>query len=200
LPTAKIAAELGQLQLAYSNIGPVSKALQRSDIPPGWNEIADWSAASKSLWWQWCRLQVCDGAVYRRFESADAKHANLQIVLPRSEWKKFLHFTLELKEVTSVDAAPRLAVQARAYWPSWGRDVRLTEACCEQCARYRHGKPPRQTPLKPFQAGDVWETVAIDVIGPLPVSREAFDTSLLYNAILVNGRKPFLSGGILQKA
>ena len=43
---------------------------------------------------------------------------------------------------------------------------------CEPCARYHRGKPPKQTRLKPFVAGEPFELVSIDVTGPHPTSRK----------------------------
>jgi hypothetical protein len=50
------AAELRILQRADSVIWSVVAALQQSETPLSWNDIVDWSAASKSIWRQWHRL------------------------------------------------------------------------------------------------------------------------------------------------
>jgi hypothetical protein len=172
-PFVRTAVELGQLQRADADIAPLINAMERGENPPKWNEVADWSAASKSLWRQWRRLQMREGVLHRRFESSDARRISWQIVLPRSERKLFMQ--LIHAGIGGGHLGRRrtmLAIQARAYWPSWHTDARIAVSCCERCARYRRGKPPRLTPLKPLQAGDVWETVAMDIVGPLPVSRE----------------------------
>jgi hypothetical protein len=60
-----------------------------------------------------------------------------------------------------------LAIQARAYWPSWQTDAHVAVSRCERCAKYWRGKPPGLTRLKPFQAGGVWETVAMEFEGEI---------------------------------
>jgi transposase InsO family protein len=45
---------------------------------------------------------------------------------------------------------------------------------CIPCARYHRGKAPKQTPLKPFVAGELWEVVSVDITGPHPRSRRGY--------------------------
>ena len=61
-------------------------------------------------------------------------------------------------------------VSQRAYWPTWKHDVSLELMCCNNCAQYHRGKAPRQTPLQPFNAGEPFEVVSIDITGRHPKS------------------------------
>lgn len=47
------AAELWQLQHADADFAPLIEVLTRGKIQPMWNEVASWSAASKSPWRRW---------------------------------------------------------------------------------------------------------------------------------------------------
>jgi len=61
-------------------------------------------------------------------------------------------------------------VQRRAYWPRWQSDVDWELKKCANCAQYHRGKPPRQTPLHPFNAGEPFEVLAVDITGRHPKS------------------------------
>ena len=41
---------------------------------------------------------------------------------------------------------------------------------CGPCSQYHRGKAPHQTPLKPFNAGEPFEVVSIDITGKHPKS------------------------------
>jgi hypothetical protein len=135
-------------------------ALQRSETPPSWNEIVDWSAVSKSLWRQWHHaVYRCAKALYIVVSRALMPNIIIcwQIVLPGSErniyhaadscrcWRKTSRSTPH----HACDPGSRILAERRAS---------IAVTCCEQCAKYRCSQPPRQTPLKPFQAGDLLET------------------------------------------
>jgi transposase InsO family protein len=109
----------------------------------------------------------------RRFEEPDGRKWWWQVIIPEEGRTAFLtqvhagvaggHFGRRRTE---------LAVQRRAYWPSWTRDVRLAVNTCAACARYLRGKPPRQVPLKPIGCGEPWELLSLDITGPHPPSRQ----------------------------
>jgi len=41
---------------------------------------------------------------------------------------------------------------------------------CSECAQYHRGKPPKQTCLHPFNAGEPFEVIAVDITGRHPKS------------------------------
>jgi len=61
-------------------------------------------------------------------------------------------------------------VSLRAYWPSWKLDISLELKRCSECAQYHRGKAPRQTPLRPFNAGEPFEMISVDITGKYPKS------------------------------
>ena len=66
------------------------------------------------------------------------------------------------------------AISQRAYWVGWTADVRRVLSACEKCVRYKRGKIPRRTPLRPIGCGEPWELVSIDITGPHPTSRDGY--------------------------
>lgn len=136
-----------------------------------WDEIAGLSGVSKALFQQWSRLYINDGVLHRKFASVDGTPDFGQIVVPRKRRRD----VFELVHAGNMGGhfgrkRTESAIRARAYWPGWTGDVRLFLTQCAPCAKYYRGKAPRLAPLKPFLAGEVWETVSVDITGPHPKS------------------------------
>jgi len=155
-----------------TDIRVIVEMLEASVQKPSWDDVASRSSTTKALWQQWPRLLVRDGVLYRRFEQLDGRSARLQLVIP---FKLRRHMFCAVHEgVTGGHMGRRrteLQLQSRAYWPGWTSDVRRFLKMCDPCAQYHRGGPPKLATLKPFFAGDVFETVSIDVTGPHPRSR-----------------------------
>ena len=153
----------------------IKMLLQRKKVEkdkPPWDEIASCSPDAKALWQQWDRLKVVKGMLCRRFDYLDGRPVVWQIIVPfklRKSMFKAVH-----EGMTGGHMGRRrtqLQIQQRAYWPGWTADVSRYLKQCSPCAQYHRGNPPRNSALKPFPAGDVWETVSIDITGPHPRSR-----------------------------
>jgi hypothetical protein len=167
---------LAESQDRDNDIGPIKRLLDSSKTKPDWDIVAGLSASSKSLWRQWDRLRIIRGVLMRRFTEPDGRLARLQIVLPIDKRDEFLQFVHA--GVTGGHLGRRrtkFQVQLRAYWPGWSDDVVRILKQCSPCAQYHRGKAPKQTPLKPFVAGEPWEVVSIDITGPHPRSRKGHE-------------------------
>jgi transposase InsO family protein len=154
------------------DIGPIMKR-KVAELPrPAWDDVAALSETSKSLWRQWDRLRMFRGYLVREFEKPDGGIQSLQAVMPkcrREVYIEALHTGMTGGHLGQ--RRTKRALQLRAYWPGWSRDVDSVLRKCTPCAQYRRGLAPKQTPLKPFLAGEVLETVSIDITGPHPRSR-----------------------------
>ena len=166
---------LAECQKRDADIGPVLDLLSSNSRQPSWDVVAGWSAASKTLWRQWERLRIFRGVLMRRFEDGEGRLTCMQIVMPidrRLEFVKMVH-----EGPTGGHLGRRRTqhqVQLRAYWPGWTSHVNEILQKCVPCQRYHRGKAPKQTPLKPFLAGEPWEVVSIDITGPHPKSSRGF--------------------------
>ena len=112
-------------------------------------------------------MAIRNDLLQRRFEAADGNSAAWQVVLPkvfRQDFLRTIHSGMTGGHLGRKRTA--LAIQKRAYWPSWSSDLDLFLKQCDQCARYRRGAIPRQAGLKPFLAGEPWQVVSIDITGP----------------------------------
>jgi hypothetical protein len=158
-------------QKSDSDIGPIYRLLESQCQQPAWDAIAHLSGTSKTLWRQWSRLELVNNVLYRRFEPDDGSSTFRQVIMPRCRVQTFItlihdgtvggHFGIK---------RTKAAVRSRAYWPGWTCDVTAVLRRCALCAQYHRGTAPRQTPLKPFPAGEPWESISIDITGPHPRS------------------------------
>ena len=168
--------ELSKAQDDDHHIGPIKRMLSVEGSRPSWDDVADLSAVSKSLWRQWDRLRIVRGVLMRRFEEPDGKLAHFQIILPTSKQEDFVKMVHEGANGGHMGRRrTRFQVQRRAYWPGWTDTVVHVLRKCVQCATYHRGKAPKQTPLRPFLAGEPWEVISIDITGPHPRSRRGHE-------------------------
>ena len=94
-----------------------------------------------------------------------------QTVVPRSMRREFIKATHEGSTGGHLGRKrTEAAIKARAYWPSWSEDVQNVLQRCEPCAKYHRGSAPKRVGLKPFLAGEPWETISLDITGPHPRS------------------------------
>jgi len=68
--------------------------MRQSTKQPSWQLIALKSHDTKTLWYQWPRLQIKDGVLKRRFDDIETKEERWQIILPcifREEFLRIAH-------------------------------------------------------------------------------------------------------------
>ena len=163
--------ELNEAQRQDPDLTCIVKLKETSTEKPSWDQIELQSAESKLLWHEWDHLLLNDGILYRKWTSVDKTTDRLQVVLPekyRSSFIRLVHTGMTGGHLGRQKTEEQ--VQRRAYWPKWRSDVSLELKKCVECAQYHRSKPPRQTPLHPFNAGEPFEVIAIDVTGRHPKS------------------------------
>lgn len=149
--------------------GDALLSVVRDRISSGWpelEEILEEDEASKTLWHQRHQLKLLDGVLYR-----ERNDGTRQLVVPkklRYDFTRLAHSGMTGGHLGV--RRTRLQVRRRAYWPGWSKDVDLFCKSCEECCRYRQGRPPRQGKLRPLRCGAPWEILAVDVTGPHPTS------------------------------
>ena len=163
--------ELSRGQLNDPDIGFIMRLRQESEDKPTWDHVSILSADAKQLWHEWERLILDDGVLYRRWIAVDGAADRQQIILPRSfrsEFIRLVHSGMTGGHLGRQKTEEQ--VQRRAYWPRWRSDVTWELRKCSECAQYHWGKPPKQTYLHPFNAGEPFEVVAVDITGRHPKS------------------------------
>ena len=159
-------------QLEDPNIQPVLEALQ-GDKKPSRDETAALPFKAKVLLEHWDQLEVRDGILYRRWESADGNTTRWRFVLPRSlisDVLQDLHSSVMAGHLGMTKTLQK--VQERFYWVGMKEDVRSFIRQCPNCASHKKAGPRKRAPLQQRQTGYPMERIALDIMGPLPVTED----------------------------
>ena len=153
------------------DIGPITKCMKNDTSQPPWKDVASQSPVTKAYWAQWSSLRLKDGVLYRVWLSPTDDRV-MQLIVPRKYREKVirqLHDTPTSGHFATNKTLCR--VTQRFYWVGCGRDVKVYCSRCTLCAS-RKGPGRRQRGLlQQYNVGAPMERVAIDVLGPLPQSR-----------------------------
>ena len=132
-----------------------------------------WSGPAKRLYYEWNRLYLRDGIMYRRFEDPEGIQDHWQLIVPyqyRREVIERAHGGMTGGHMGVKKTQDQ--VSRRMYWPTWKSDVIHCLKRCAPCAQYHRGKEPRQAFLNPVQASEAWEVISMDITGPHPISQK----------------------------
>ena len=154
-------------------IGVILGWLQESNTRPSDGDVESMGHSVRSLWAQWDRLKLVNGLLYRQWEEANSGTITFQLVLPQSLIPTVLealhsgvgggHFGVR-KTIEKV--------RSRFYWPQLRQDV---EQWCRQCSACAQTKSPTthaRGPLNPSKVGFPMERKALDIVGPLPRTKQ----------------------------
>ena len=126
--------------------------------------------AVKKIWTHWDRLRLRDGVLYRTWESEDGKETILQLMLPRALVPTVLRTLHNNKLGGHLGVMKTVAkVRERFYWVGWQKDIEEWCRKCEHCAARKITKSQR-APLVSSQSDFPLERIAVDIMGPLPVT------------------------------
>ena len=165
------AEEMKTAQESDPDLSLIVKAKQKGGPRPEWEEISPLSKTAKCYWAQWDRLELRNEMLHSKWESGDGKTERWQLVVPHSYKDKVL------KELHSSRTAGHLGVnktrervRERFYWVAFNADVRSWIRKCDVCARRKSPSTRSRAKLTQEVAGHRGQRVAMDILGPLPVS------------------------------
>ena len=164
----KTNSEIRQLQLQDTTVGPLLVA-KEANQQPTLHTAKSKSPAFRKLVQLWDQLVVNSGVLWRIFEDAEGGSSHPQLVVPKVLRKDIL------QELHSGAAGGHLGndkvlsqLKRRYYWPGHWTDVKNWCATCPECAMRKTAAPQRKAPLQTIKTGFPMQTVAVDIMGPLP--------------------------------
>ncbi len=136
--------------------------------PPGQQEVAAASPATRHYWIQRDALRVKDGVLYRKFARKNRTWENWQFVVPRSMRKEImvLNHDCPLSGHLGQKKTQERAFQG-FYWFGIREDINLWVLRCRTCGQV---KPPAHPPgeaVGRMPVGGPLDRIATDVLGPL---------------------------------
>ena len=166
--------ELSKEQEADADIHPVIQWL-KTDAPSE-AELALASPVSKALWRNRSLLSLKQGVLYYRwYSSVDVLTGvgHLCYVVPRSLVKEVFHLCHNVPLAGHFGQSITLEkLRSLFYWPGMTQDCSLLIAACPECSRNKKARVKPRAPLGTYHAGTVMERVHMDILGPLPRSRQ----------------------------
>ena len=163
-------ADLQHAQEEDCDISPVLDWLKTGTRPP-WSEVAPHSETTKCYWAQWESLMLRDGVVYRRWESPAGDRVILQLVVPKKLQKEIflqLHGPPSTGHFGVTKTLGR--IRERFYWVRCYEDVQSWCKSCDVCAAKKGPSKRQRAPMAQYNVGAPMERIALDILGPLPLS------------------------------
>eukprot|EP00731_Ephydatia_muelleri_P003311 Em0001g3311a len=131
------------------------------------------SHVMKSLWHQKKYLEVIDGVLYRRWEDAGGGGLNkcFQLVIPPSLVPTVLAELHDSPTAGHLGVGKVLEkVRRRFYWVGQRRDVQGWCDSCNLCGSTKSPPKHRHAPLQADVSTTPMQRVAMDILGPLPLT------------------------------
>ena len=162
---------LREAQLSDEDMKWILEAKENNEPRPAWTSVAAEPSAVKTYWAQWEQIEIHEGVVYRRWESDDGKLVRKQVLLPSVLRKQVVDEIHGNPLGGHLGLRKTLAkVKARFYWCGITADVRSFIKTCTLCQKRKSPPRKRKAPLQQTRVGAPMERVAIDLMGPLPVT------------------------------
>ena len=162
------AAEWRKNQEGDVDIRPVT-AWVAAQHKPRWEQISEFSRATKGLWSMFEALRLCDGVLQRGWKEPATGETRWQVVVPR---------TLRETVLRSVHGTPGSGhfgvsktlrrLRQRFYWGQHRRDVEDYCRRCDSCTARKGPTDRSHAQLQQFPVGCTMERIGIDVLGPFP--------------------------------
>lgn len=165
--------DLKQAQRNDPVLGRIIEWLESGHQRPDWKTVCPQSHEVKSYWVLWDSLCMQNGILMYRWETPEPGRNILIRVLPRcmrqDAWKQ-VHEDPSGGHLGATKTLNKL--RERCFWTGQRWDVKKWCDACTTCAAKKG--PPRKprSPLQQYNVGYPGERVAIDVLGPLPETRD----------------------------
>ena len=162
--------EMMKMQHEDNDIGVITSAAASGQKPDSL-EMTTQSPEARHYWIIWDQLLLQDGVLYRRVKNNVLATEHLQLIAP-----KCIRADVVNQCHNPVTAGHQGVKRTRAsiirsfYWFNLKADVRLHIQACDACERDKTPSKKPKAPMGHILAGAPWDTLAIDFVGPLPVT------------------------------
>ncbi|MCG7877685.1 MAG: RNase H-like domain-containing protein [Candidatus Thiodiazotropha endolucinida] len=165
--------DIHQAQLEDPDIGPLLTAIETSSSRPNWDQVSSGQASLKTLWRQWDRLTIVDNLLYCGYFDKYLEQTKNLLVVPKCKCADLLRNFHDIPTAGHLGSDKMLyRLKNSFYWPGMKEDVLRYCNSCDKCIARKTPSQPSRAPLKPYQVGEPMEKIAMDILGPLPVSEK----------------------------
>lgn len=140
---------------------------------PAWPAVSALDTETKALYSQWPSLINRDGLLHRRWQTPGGNRDIFQLVVPRRLRPRVLqlvHGSVGAGHFGVTKTLHRL--RSRFYWPGCRQDVELYVHRCDTCTAQKGPTRRSHAPLQQYQVGAPMERMAVDILGPFPITEQ----------------------------
>lgn len=162
--------EIREAQINDPILREVIQLKETRSEKPKWENISHTSSILKTYWSQWDRLILQNGVLYRKWPE-DGHRDIIQLVVPISFQKEILHL-LHNNIVSGHMGITRTIdrLKQRFYWVNFTDSVEQWCKACIECQKRKGPVKKHRGYMKQYLVGAPLERIAIDILGPLPLS------------------------------
>ncbi|XP_051816115.1 uncharacterized protein LOC127537562 [Acanthochromis polyacanthus] len=164
------AADWASRQEEDKELKPVCHWVRSGKKPP-WEDVMGLSGTTKGLWSKFSTLRMLDGVLQRAWKEPATEGVRWQVVVPKILREAVLeacHGGTGSGHFGSTKTLRRL--RQGFYWGQHRRDVEDFCRRCDDCAAYKGPLDQSHAPLQQQAVGEPMERVAVDIMGPFPVT------------------------------
>ncbi|VDI15529.1 Hypothetical predicted protein [Mytilus galloprovincialis] len=162
--------EITEAQQNDEVIKLILKMKSESNEKPKWEEISVQSKELKTYWSQWDQLKLINNVLYREWIS-NINSEMKQLILP-SCWREEILKMLHDDPVGGHFGVHRTLsrVSSRFYWAGYKENIEQWCKRCEICNSRKGPQKRARGAMKQYLVGAPLERVALDILGPLPIT------------------------------
>ena len=169
-PVVRIGKDMRMAQLQDTDISPILNAKEENKKPSS-REMQKASAATRHYWIYWDSLFMKDGVLVKSFKKKDGTGDFQQVIIPeqmKSDILYQMHDSLLAGHMGTKKTKEKLL--QRFYWFNLKEEVNRYIRSCDTCARNKRRVKAPKAPIGSLVAGEPWDILATDYVGPLPVT------------------------------
>ena len=162
--------QMATMQDVDSDIGIIARAINSGKKPES-ADMTNQSPETRHYWVIWDQLLLKDGVLFRRRKDDLPAPETLQLITP-----KVIREAVVRQSHNPVTAGHQGVKKTKAmlvrsfYWFHLKTDIRLYIQACDICERDKTPNKKPTAPMGHLQAGGPWDMLAMDFVGPLPVT------------------------------
>jgi transposase InsO family protein len=138
---------------------------------PPWSDVSRKSALLKAYWAEWDAIVVKDGLLCRKWQTADGRDESFLPIIPTAMQDCVLDQVHNSPSAAHFGRKKTLSMlKDRYYWINRNRSVREWCQNCRVCAGRKGPRKRQHGPAQLYLVGAPMERIAIDIVGPLPVT------------------------------
>ena len=110
--------------------------------------------------------------LFRKWSNSDDDDSTLQLIVPDSRILQVLKLLHDIPSAGNLGTDKTLKrIQQSFFWPAMSDAVRRYIKSCDSCTARKLSREKNRAPLGTYLVGEPIEKVAIDILGPLPLSK-----------------------------